>query len=52
MIKDRNDKDLTEAEKLRTGARTKKNGTKKKALVSWLTRMVWPHTLRVRYPGV
>ena len=30
MIKYRNDKDLTEAEKLRTGARTKKNGTKKK----------------------
>ena len=29
MTKDRNDKDLTEAEKLRTGARTKKNGTKK-----------------------
>ena len=53
-IKDRNGKDLTEAEKLRSGKNTEKKYTKK-MLVTWITTM-WITTCgpspRARHLGV
>ena len=41
-IKDRNSKNLTEAEEIKRGGKdTQKNYTKKKVLMTWITTIVW-----------
>ena len=42
-IKDRNGKDLTEAEEKRRGGKNTQNYTKN-VLMTWITRMVWSLT--------
>ena len=46
IIKDRNGKDLTEAERLRKGGNnTQKNYTKRTYIMTWITTTVWSLTL-------
>ena len=42
-IKDRNNKDLTKAEKIRKGGKNTQNYTKK-VVMSWIAMMVWSLT--------
>jgi len=42
-IKDRNGKDLTEAERLRRGGKNAQNHTQK-VLMTWITMMMWSLT--------
>ena len=45
IIKDRNGKDLTEAERLRKGGNnTQKNYTKRTYIMTWITTTVWSLT--------
>ena len=45
IIKDRNGKDLTEAERLRRGGNnTQKNYTKRTYIMTWITTTVWSLT--------
>ena len=44
LIKDRNDKDITEQKRLRSGRKnTQKNDTRK-VLMTWVTKMIWSLT--------
>ena len=43
MIKDRNDKELTEAEEIKRGGTNTQNYTKKVSM-AWITKMVWSFT--------
>ena len=40
-VKDRNDMDQTEAERLRRGGKNTQKSCTKKALMTWITMMVW-----------
>ena len=51
LIKDRNGKDLTEAEKLRSGKNTEKKYTKKIFMTQMMT-MVYDHSPRARHSGM
>ena len=44
MIKDRNGKDLTEAEKIKNGWQEYTEELYKKVLMTWITLMVWSLT--------
>ena len=43
-IKDRNEMDLTEEKKLRRGGKNTQKNCTKKALMNWITAMVWSLT--------
>ena len=43
-IKDRNIKDITESERLRSSGKNTQNNYTKKLLMTWITTMVWSLT--------
>ena len=43
-IKDRNIKDITEAERLRSSGKNRQKNYTKKILMTWITTMVWSLT--------
>ena len=43
-IKDRNIKDITEAERLRSSGKNRQKNYTKKMLMTWITTMVWSLT--------
>ena len=43
-IKDRNGKDLTEAQEIKKGCKSTQKNYTKMVLMTWITTMVWPLT--------